>query len=123
MKPSYVYAAKVVRVIDGDTIAAEVDLGFYVQVKMSLRLSGLNAREVGQEGGPEARDHLAAMLPPGTQIVVQSVKPDKYAGRADAVVVLADGTNLNRELLAEGWAAPYDGKGLTSDHVPTWPRA
>lgn len=121
MKPAYVYSATVLRVIDGDTVAAAVDLGFFVTVKMSLRLAGLNARELRDEGGPEARDHLAALLPVGTEVVVQSVKPDKYAGRADAVLIVS-GRNLNQRLLAEGWAAPYTGQGLTSDHVPAWPR-
>lgn len=121
MKDDYTRNATVVRVIDGDTVALDVDLGFYVSVRMSCRLAGLNARELRDAGGPEARDHLARLLPVGQAVVVRSVEADKYAGRFIAVIV-RNGESVNGRLLAEDWAAPYDGHGLTSEHVPPWPR-
>ena len=41
----YVYNAKLVRVIDGDTIDAVIDLGFDVWVKKRVRLYGINTPE------------------------------------------------------------------------------
>jgi endonuclease YncB( thermonuclease family) len=120
VKDDYVRNATVVRVIDGDTLEADLDLGWRHTWRSSVRLAGLNARELRDPGGPEARDHLARLLPPGTQVVLRSIELDKF-GRSLATVWEGK-TNINRLLLEEGWAAPYDGHGLTSAHVPVWPR-
>ena len=37
----YDYKAKLVKVVDGDTIDAEIDLGFDVSVKKRIRLVGI----------------------------------------------------------------------------------
>ena len=39
----YEYSAKLIRVIDGDTIDASIDLGFDVWVKKRIRLYGIDA--------------------------------------------------------------------------------
>ena len=39
----YEYKAKLIRVIDGDTIDALIDLGFDVWVKKRIRLYGIDA--------------------------------------------------------------------------------
>ena len=41
----YQYKAKLVRVVDGDTVDAEIDLGFDVWVKKRIRLAGIDAYE------------------------------------------------------------------------------
>ena len=41
----YNYNATCVRVIDGDTIDADIDLGFSVKIKKRIRLAGINAPE------------------------------------------------------------------------------
>jgi hypothetical protein len=46
-KPSYAYAAKVERVVDGDTLWVVVDLGFKAAVREKLRLRGINTPELG----------------------------------------------------------------------------
>lgn len=120
MKDDYTRSAEVVRVIDGDTCIVNLDLGWDIYTRVPVRLAGLNARELHDPGGPEARDHLAHLLPVGSAVTLRSLQRDKY-GRALAVLSAA-GQNVNQRLLDEGWAAPYDGHGLTSDHVPTWPR-
>lgn len=123
-QPAYTYTAAVLSVHDGDTITADVDLGFGVWVsRQAFRLLGLNARELSQLGGPEARDNLAALLlsPTATHVVtLTSVKPDKFGGRYDAVITMPDGADLASLLIAEGWAAAWNGKGPKP--VPPWPR-
>jgi micrococcal nuclease len=42
MEPTYRYRAEVGRVIDGDTIDAVIDLGFYIRITERLRLEGLD---------------------------------------------------------------------------------
>ena len=122
IRDEYVRRFRVERVIDGDTVAGSVDLGFNIYTRTSVRLAGINARELRDPGGAEARDHLTRLLPADLVLTIRSVKADKYANRVDAIVVMPDGSNLNERLVREGWAAPYTGTGLTSDHVPPWPR-
>jgi endonuclease YncB( thermonuclease family) len=116
----YVYNAIVVTVHDGDTLTLGVDLGFDLRDTVPFRLLGCNARELSQEGGPEARDHLAALLPPFARVKIASVKPDKFGGRYDAAVLLADGTDVVAQLVDQQWAAAWDGTGTKP--VPPWPR-
>lgn len=116
----YNFPATVSRVIDGDTIVAILDLGFDIAIRMNLRFNGCNAAELSEPGGKEARDNLTAMLPTGMNIAVRSTGWDKYGGRADADITLADGSDLVQTLISEQWAAPWDGKGVRP--VPPWPR-
>jgi len=82
--PSFTYAAKVVRVIDGDTIKVDIDLGFGVWVhNHSIRLLGVHAPEItGKDKaiGQQETAALAAILPAGTDIVLitQKDRSDKY---------------------------------------------
>ena len=41
----YVYNAKCTRVVDGDTIDAQIDLGFDVHKKIRIRMVGINTPE------------------------------------------------------------------------------
>ena len=117
----YTYRATVVSVHDGDTFTAILDLGFDLSFRTSVRLAGCNARELAMPGGKEARDHLAELLA-DQHIVLASAKWDKYGGRIDAVVTLVDGgLALSARLVADGWAAAWDGRGPAP--VPAWPRA
>ena len=56
----YYYNAVLVRVVDGDTIDAIIDLGFDVQVKKRIRLSGINAPESRTRNKVEKKLGLAA---------------------------------------------------------------
>lgn len=100
-EPSYIYAATVVRIFDGDTIRADIQLGFRLHADLDLRLFGCNARELAEPGGVEAQDHLVDLLI-CKSVTVQTVKPDKYGDRWLARVWLADGTELVAHLIAEG---------------------
>ena len=44
-KEKYFYDARVLRVVDGDTVDMDVDLGFHTRVKKRVRLYGINAPE------------------------------------------------------------------------------
>ncbi len=115
------YGAQVARVIDGDTVVLDVDLGFGVwQRDQHFRLHGCNAREHAQAGGAEALANLQSLLPVGSSVTVTSVKPDKFGGRYDALITLPDGRDLTQVLVASGWAAAWNGEGHKP--VPAWPR-
>ena len=43
----YEYQASVVKIIDGDTLDIQLDVGFYITVQMRLRLLGIDALRAG----------------------------------------------------------------------------
>lgn len=121
MDPTYRFPAVVTAVHDGDNITADVNLqGFGAWIHgVEFRLLGCNARELVDPGGPEAHEHLSGLVL-GVKVALTSVKPDKYGGRMLAVVTLPDGSDLVSGLIAEGWAAPWNGRGVKP--LPPWPR-
>src|SRR6478609_6846219 len=106
---SYPYAT-VNRVVDGDTIRLDVELGFGLTFTGSFRLLGCNAIELSMPGGKEARANLATILPVGTPVTLHSVKNDKYS-RWDAAITLPNGQDLTTLLINTNWAAAWDGVG------------
>ena len=127
MRDGYVRAVEVVRVIDGDTVVCDVDLGFYVRTRMSCRLAGINAPEHDEPGGPEAKAALAELLGRGT-VTVASVGVDKFAGRFTAHVVVTgplrpDHTrqawDVGASLVEQGLAVAWDGRGRKP--IVPWP--
>lgn len=130
---TYEFEATVISVHDGDTVIMDVvleedsvdhDLGFDLRLQHSLkvlqrsscRLLGINARELGQPGSIEARDHLAGLLSP--TVTVRSVRRDKFSGRFDGLIV-SNGVDVNAQMIADGYAAPWNGTGTRP--VPPWP--
>lgn len=91
----YTYKAQVSRVIDGDTVVLEIDLGFKIFHIMSCRLVGVNAPELNAKdeavklAAVESKEYLMSLLPVGKEIIIKSTRLDKY-GRA---LVWMDGVN------------------------------
>lgn len=105
----YVYNAKVIRVIDADTVQVTIDLGFSIYTHQTVRLSGIDAPERGTDLGKEASKYVRNLLPLGASIILESQKSedDKY-GRYLARVIFPETKEcLNDILLAKGLAIPY----------------
>lgn len=113
------FPAVVTGVHDGDTVQVLADLGFAVWRYVNVRLAGINAIELGQPGGREARDHLRALLPVQTPVTLVALGWDKYGDRVDGHLVLPDGHDASVVMVADGYAAPWDGTGPKPS--PTWP--
>lgn len=107
MQPIYQYAAIVERIVDGDTVDFNVDLGFRTWMKGRFRLAGINTPERGQPGWAEANAFLAEQIPIGSWVVIQTYKPplDKY-GRWLAVIWKGE-TNINELMVTSQHAVPY----------------
>jgi micrococcal nuclease len=115
------YAAVITGTHDGDTVYvqyADVFLGALITLR--CRLIGINARELRDPGGAEARAALAAEAPAGTVVTLRRVGGDEYRGRVDAQVITEDGRDLSAWLCSQNWAAPWNGRGERP--VPPWPR-
>ena len=93
MAPTYSYGATVLRVIDGDTLLCNVDLGFKLRWEHPVRLWGIDAPELGTEAGEKAKAYVESLKL--GDVTLLSCKPDKY-GRVLADVLLADGRRLTQ---------------------------
>lgn len=80
MRTLYEFNATVRKVVDGDTIDFDVDLGFTVHVNIRTRLLGINAPEVSTEEGRLVRDTVREWYPVGTPVTIRTHKAagDKY---------------------------------------------
>ena len=80
----YHYKAKVVRIVDGDTVELQVDLGFYVTYKHAFRLADINAPEIRTKDQEEKKEGMAAkealekLLPVGSEVSITTEKTGKY---------------------------------------------
>ena len=112
----YQYEAKVVSVYDGDTVRADIDLGFNTwRHNEPLRLHGIDTPELRGKGvtdaekadAEKARDALREKIL-GKAVLVCTIKDrtGKY-GRYLARIFV-DGENVNEWLLREGYAVPYE---------------
>lgn len=113
----FTYKAKVIRIVDGDTIEVMADLGFSVWIKLSVRLYGINTPESRTKDLEEKKRGLAAkerltQLISGKDIILVSKKVDKY-GRAlgELFLTAQDSKSINKTLIEEGHAKEYFGVG------------
>ena len=113
----YIYKIKVTRVVDGDTIDAEIDLGFNLKLNKRIRLYGINTPETRTRDKEEKKRGLAAkkFL---QQIVdeqegvlfLKSLDQGKF-GRCIGVLFERDfdDQSINDVLVQEGHAVEYFG--------------
>jgi micrococcal nuclease len=112
----YEYNAKVIRVYDGDTIWADLDLGFGIWMRnQSIRLLGINTPELrgeSKEAGIVSRDRVIELLDSaGNECIIRTSKgkqTGKY-GRILGEIWIPDQQTLsvNDILLNEGLAVEY----------------
>lgn len=114
----YTYKARLIRVIDGDTVDAEIDLGFGVYMKQRVRLYGVNTpasrakNSDERELGLASKQRLTEILT--KEFIIETIlnKRGKF-GRILGVLYTeeADGTrtNINQKLVSEGFAKEYFG--------------
>jgi endonuclease YncB( thermonuclease family) len=109
-----VYAAEVVRIIDGDTFVARLRTGLGGEVETRVRLRRIDAAELHARCGKELRLALAAraalqrLLADG-RVTLSHVGPDKYPGRIDANVATNGTADISAAMLSGGFARAYDG--------------
>jgi len=74
--PLYRYRGHVERIVDGDTLSVLLDLGDRTYRKRRIRLLGYNAPELfsgeDREEGAAARDALAALIPVGSTVYIET---------------------------------------------------
>ena len=112
-KNEYIYNAKILNVVDGDTVDVELDLGFYVFAKERMRLNGLDTPEMNsmepsvRKLAKDAKEFVATFT--GHLVTIKSYKQDKYGRFLADIYLVGDVESINAKLLANGMAKPYSG--------------
>ena len=112
-RPFRYFNVEIIRVIDGDTVEARVDLGFRVMFTNKFRLLGVDTPERGKPGFSEATAFTQAWCDehihsPGIEI--ETMKRDGFGRWLAMFRCQADGTYLNKRLIEEGHS-PNDYRG------------
>jgi micrococcal nuclease len=125
----YQYKCKINKVLDGDTVDIDLDLGFnIVLANQRVRMAGVDtpeSRTTNKEEKPRgllSKKKLAEKLPVGSWQIIETQRSDNNDdkfGRILGVFILEDGTKVNDWLIKNNYAVPYkgDNKELTqADH-------
>jgi micrococcal nuclease len=110
----YQYKAKVERVVDGDTIDLNIDLGFKIITNQRIRLAGIDTPEIysvkknseeyirGMEAKQFVEDRMATN---NNQVIIETDKLIGKYGRYIGTIRVADKEiTLNDELVEKGYA-------------------
>ena len=110
-----VYKAKILRIVDGDTVDVDIDLGFgLTSNKKRIRLLGIDTPEKRTRDltekfyGKLATAFLESYLKVGKKYKLVTSKPDKY-GRILGEFYIKD-VNINQLLVEENHAVAYYGQ-------------
>lgn len=118
MKPYY-YIAEIVSVYDGDTVTAVIDLGFKTQVRVKVRLIGIDTPEIRtkdldeKKKGLETRDWLRERIL-NKKVLIHTKEKGKFGRWLGMIWTLEEGkpefeNSYNKQLINEGFAKEYWG--------------
>ena len=104
---------KINRIIDGDTVDLDIDLGFGVTLSHRVRLKDVNAAETKtldleeKAKGLAAKEWLKKELSREGEWIIETVKEDKYGRILGTLYCVGDPITINERMLNEGIAEPY----------------
>ena len=118
-KDPYIYRIKnILKVVDGDTIDADIDLGFSISLEKRIRLAGVDTPESRTTDlkekamGLESKEWLKKKLEGAKDIIIKTELPDsteKYGRIIGHLFINGQETSLNNQMITEGYALAYDG--------------
>jgi micrococcal nuclease len=115
---------KVYKVVDGDTIDVDIDLGFNVSYFQRVRLAGIDTPESRttdlreKELGLQSKEWLKKKLEGAENIVIKTQKPDsteKYGRILGDLHIKGFDKSLNQMMIDEGYAWGYMGDTKVKD--------
>ena len=117
----YEYDIRVIRVVDGDTIDAQVDLGFKIHHNIRIRLFGINTPETRTRDAEEkvkgkaATKRVKELIQEADRIILKSHGVGKFGRCLGELTIIKfsegedESKDLTQTLLAEGHGEPYFG--------------
>ncbi len=124
----YTYSCKILRVVDGDTVDVDIDLGFGVwMVKQRIRLYGVDTPESRtrdkeeKKYGNKAKEFVQSYLPVKSTATLKTHKDDKGKyGRILGEFVVHGDTTINQLLIDTHNAVAYHGQSkeeIAEQHI------
>ena len=115
---------QVTKIVDGDTIDVDIDLGFSISYSQRLRLAGIDTPEsrttdkVEKTLGLESKEYLKYKFKDAKDIVVKTEKPDsseKYGRILGWVYLDGNSKSVNEQMIEDGYAWGYMGETKVKD--------
>lgn len=114
----FTYGARIIKIVDGDTLELMIDLGFDVWKEHRIRLRGINTAEIETNIGLKAKQFVEQQLNNCEMVVVKTSRAIDIYGRYIGDIfykegetnrddIITKGSYLNNELLAQGLAELY----------------
>ncbi len=118
------YVKKVTKVVDGDTIDVEIDLGFDISFTSRVRLAGIDTPEsrttdkAEKALGLEAKAYLKAAIDSAKSVVIKTEKmnsSEKFGRILGWVYLDGDTVSINDKMINDGHAWGYLGDTKVKD--------
>lgn len=116
--------SRLYRVVDGDTIDVDIDLGFDVAIHKTVRLAGIDTPESRTKDayekklGLEAKEWLKTKLKDAEIIRINTEKPDsteKFGRILGWLYIDHDTVSINETMIQQGYAWSYMGGKKVKD--------
>jgi micrococcal nuclease len=119
LRDPYIYRIKqIIKVIDGDTIDADIDLGFDISLSKRIRLAAIDTPESRtadaneKKYGLQSKEWLKHKVENAKNILIKTELPDsteKYGRIIGHLYINDQDKSLNDQMIIEGYAWTYDG--------------
>ena len=112
----YTYQCNTIRVIDGNTVDATIDLGFNVTIRQRIKLYGVNVSDIRssddtvRQQAMASKQKLAELL--GNEFVCETIvnkrgKAGRVMGKLSTVGTDGSRVNVNQQLIDQGFAERF----------------
>lgn len=109
MPRNWTVPATVMRVVDGDTIKLDLDLGWHIRHQINCRIAGIDAPELKTPPGLRAKQFAETLLTSGDEVTFLSHSLDKYGRPLGEVFYGAmKMSNFGDDMLAAGHAIAFE---------------
>lgn len=106
----YKYHGRVKRVVDADTVDAELDLGFGIKMHQRFRIDGFDAPETWRPRNEAEKNHGAEATMRAIQLLAEedliflTTKTARFFDQYRAQIRLKDGRDYGNVMIAEGFS-------------------
>jgi micrococcal nuclease len=119
LRDPYIYRIKqILKVVDGDTIDADIDLGFDISLSKRIRLAAVDTPESRtadaneKKYGLQSKEWLKHKVENAKNILIKTELPDsteKYGRIIGHLFINDQEKSLNDQMINEGYAWEYSG--------------
>ena len=103
---------RLVRVIDGDTVEVDIDLGCGLIKRERVRMLGINAPEMrgkSRAAGEKSKEYLTRLLSPHVESLTLKTAKGRTRGKYGRFLatIWAGGIDVNQTMVRDGYAVSY----------------